>query len=164
MSPRDTPRRLVSSILDRLLDDPARSATSTSSMGEGQDLRELMLNVGRDLEDLLNTRRRCLPCPPGYPELQRSLIEYGIPDFTGLNMSLPIEREQTRQAIERAIKSFEPRLTNVVVTMQPNLDAADRRLRLRISGVLRTEPVPERVVFDSEIEPSTAAVEVTAVS
>jgi type VI secretion system protein ImpF len=154
---------LVSSLLDRLIDDPARIETA-SSTAEGEDLRGLMLNVGRDLEDLLNTRRRCLPCPPGFPELQRSLVEYGIPDFTGLNMSLPIEREQTRQAIERAIKYFEPRLTNVVVTMQPNADASDRRLRLRISGMLRTEPVPERVVFDSEIEPSTAAVEVTAVS
>jgi type VI secretion system protein ImpF len=154
---------LVSSLLDRLIDDPVRIETA-SSTADGEDLRELMLNVGRDLEDLLNTRRRCLPCPPGFTELQRSLVEYGIPDFTGLNMSLPVEREQTRQTIERAIRYFEPRLTNVVVTMQPNVDASDRRLRLRISAMLRTEPVPERVVFDSEIEPSTAAVEVTAVS
>ena len=44
------------------------------------------------------------------------------------------------------------------------MDRSDRTLRLRITGVLRTEPVPERVVFDSELEPSTAAIEVKAVS
>ena len=50
-----------------------------------------------------------------------------------------------------------------MVTVQPNVNKFDRTLRLRITGVLRTEPVPERVVFDSELEPSTAAIEIKAV-
>ena len=78
-------------------------------------------------------------------------------------MSVPAEREQTRLEIERAIRRFEPRLKNVVVTVQSNVDKLDRRLRLRITAVLRTDPVAERVVFDSELEPSTAAVEIKAV-
>jgi type VI secretion system protein ImpF len=91
-------------------------------------------------------------------------VEYGIPDFTGLNLSLPSEREQTREAIERAIREFEPRLKNVVVTVLANLDRADRRLRLRITGVLETRPSPARVEFDSEVDPATAAIDVHSVS
>ena len=162
MSHSDTARRLVRSVVDRLLDDtPVHAGAPASS--EAEELRQLTLDVGRDLENLLNTRRRFKPCPPHFHELASSLIEYGIPDFTGLNMSVPSEREQARLAIERAIRRFEPRLKNVAVTVQPNVDRADRRLRLRITGVLRTEPVPEFVVFDSELQPTTAAFEVSAV-
>jgi type VI secretion system protein ImpF len=91
------------------------------------------------------------------------LVEYGIPDFTGLNMSVPAERERVRLEIERVIRRYEPRLKSVAVTVQPNVNKFDRTLRLRITGVLRTEPVPERVVFDSELEPA-AGIEIKAVS
>ena len=162
MRSSDNNRRLVSSVINRLLDGASQGGQAVLRSG-GQDLRQLKLDVGRDLEDLLNTRRRCKPWPPAFRELNRSLVDYGIPDFTGLNMSVPAEREATRLEIERVIRRFEPRLKNVVVTLQTNVDKADRRLRLRITGVLRTEPVPERVVFDSDLEPSTAAIEIKAV-
>lgn len=161
MGSSDGKQRLVSSVLDRLIEDstpPNRAA----ALSDGEDLRQLTLEVGRDLEHLLNTRRRCKACPPELQEVNKSLIDYGIPDFTALNMSAPSERERTRLAIERVIRQFEPRLKNVVVTVQPNVDRADRRLRLRITAVLRTEPVPERVVFDSELQPSTARIQVNA--
>ena len=130
---------------------------------EGQNLRQLKLNVGRDLEDLLNTRRRCIESPADCRELKDSLVEYGIPDFTGLNMSVPAERERARLEIERVIRRYEPRLKSVVVTVQANVNKFDRTLRLRISGVLRTDPIPERVVFDSELEPA-VGIEIKAVS
>src|SRR5262245_45454034 len=137
MGSSDRNQRLISSILDRLLDDSTRTDGGLPP-ADGEDLRQLTLDVGRDLENLLNTRRRCKACPTEFQELNKSLVEYGIPDFTGLNMSVPAEREQMRLAIERAIRQFEPRLKSVVVTVQANADRADRRLRLRITGVLRT--------------------------
>ena len=127
-------------------------------------MSQLKMDVGRDLENLLNTRRRCVACPAEFQDVNKSLGVYGIPDFTGLNMSVPAERERARLEIERVVRRFEPRLKQVVVTLPENVDRSDRLLRLRITAVLRTEPVPERVVFDSELEPSTAAVEVKAVS
>ena len=127
-----------------------------------QDIRQLKLSVRRDLESLLNTRRRCIESPADCRELRDSLVEYGIPDFTGLNMSMPAERERARLEIERVIRRYEPRLKNVAVTVQPNVNKFDRTLRLRITGVLRTEPEPERVVFDSELEPA-VGIEIKAV-
>ena len=152
-------RRLVGSLMDRLDGDPSRGQTRST----GQHLSELKLSVSRDLEELLNTRRRCLEFPPQCRELEGTLIDYGIPDFTGLNMSLPAKREETRLEIERVIRRFEPRLTNVAVTVQTNVDPLDRTLRLRITGTLRAKPITERLVFDSELKPSTGTIEVKAV-
>ena len=160
MRASDDKRRLASSVIDRLLNT---STELTSLRTGGQNLRQLKLNVGRDLEDLLNTRRRCIESPADCRELKDSLVEYGIPDFTGLNMSVPAERERARLEIERVIRRYEPRLKSVVVTAQANANKFDRTLRLRITGVLKTDPVPERVVFDSELEPA-VGIEVKAVS
>src|SRR3954469_5798111 len=162
MAPTDDNRRLATSVLDRLLQPVAQNG-GVQAWQAGADLSQLKAEVGRDLENLLNTRRRCVPLPPELVDVNTSLGVYGIPDFTGLNMSVLTERERARLEIERVIRRFEPRLKQVVVTLQEDADPADRRLRLRITAVLRTEPVPERVVFDSELEPSTAAVAVKAV-
>jgi type VI secretion system protein ImpF len=155
-------RRLVSSVIERLLES-ATPDQESSLRSDGQDLRRLKQDVARDLENLLNTRRRCQLCPPALRELNESIVEYGIPDFTGLNMSVPTERERTRLEFERVIRRFEPRLKNIIVSVQTHGDRLDRTLRLRITGVLRIEPVGERVEFDSQLEPSTAAIAITAV-
>jgi type VI secretion system protein ImpF len=160
---RETPQRLVSSLLDRLLGDPNRGESS-GLWDEGKDLAQLTLDVRRDLESLLNTRWRLRQLPREMREIRTSLVEYGIPDFTGLNMSLPVERERMRLAVERAIRQFEPRLHDVVVAIVSERHTSDRHMHLRITGVLRTDPVPERVEFDSELEPSTASVAVRQVS
>lgn len=160
MRASDDKRRLASSVVDRLLHG---STEVTSLRTGGQDIRQLKLSVGRDLENLLNTRRRCIESPADCRELKDSLVEYGIPDFTGLNMSRPVERERARLEIERVIRRYEPRLKNVAVTVQQNVNKFDRTLRLRITGVLRTQPVPESVVFDSELEPA-VGIEIKAVS
>jgi type VI secretion system protein ImpF len=160
MRASDDKRRLASSVVDRLL----HGSTEVMSLRTGgQDIRQLKLSVGRDLENLLNTRRRCVESPADCRELKDSLVEYGIPDFTGLNMSRPVERERARLEIERVIRRYEPRLKNVAVTVQQNVNKFDRTLRLRITGVLRTQPVPESVVFDSELEPA-VGIEIKAVS
>jgi type VI secretion system protein ImpF len=160
MRASDDKRRLASSVVDRLL----HGSTEVASLRTGaQDIRQLKLSVRRDLEDLLNTRRRCIDSPADCRELKDSLVEYGIPDFTGLNMSVPAERERARLEIERVIRRYEPRLKSVAVTVQANANKFDRTLRLRITGVLRTEPIPERVVFDSELEPA-VGIEIKAVS
>ena len=40
----------------------------------------------------------------------------------------------------------------------------DRTLRFRIDGLLRAEPAPEPVVFDSALQPATGNVEVKGAS
>jgi len=150
---------LVASVFDRLLDDdPANSRETAAS--RRQILRELKQSVSRDLENLLNTRQRCGQWPAPLEELEQSLVNYGIPDFTGVNMSVPSERERLRGIIQRVLEQFEPRFKSVRVKLLDNSEAFDRTLRFRIDGLLDVDPAPEPVVFDSQLEPTTATFEV----
>ena len=152
---------LAPSLLDRLLDDePQRRKELPRS--RGQLLRELKHSVRRDLENLLNTRWQCRNVPPELDELRVSLVNYGIPDFSGARLSTSDGREKLRTIVEQSVERFEPRLTKVRVTVLPPADELDRRLRLRIDAMLRVEPHPEPVVFDSELKRATSTFEVTS--
>jgi len=145
-------QQLVPSVLDRLLDgDP--EVSREAPMSRNQVLRELKLSVRRDLENLLNTRWRFTNWPPNLDDLDVSLVNYGIPDFTGVAMSSASSREQLRGVVEQVIRKFEPRFKSVKVKLLENADETDRSLRLRIDALLYAEPAPEPVVFDSHLEP-----------
>ena len=98
--------------------------------------------------------------PEPLAELEQSLVNYGIPDFTGVNMSISSERERLRAIIQRVIEQFEPRFQSVKVKLLENSESFDRTLRFRIDGLLKVDPAPEPVVFDSQLEPATSTFEV----
>lgn len=150
---------LQPSVLDRLIDhepDVPREAPRSRA----QTLRDMKFAVRRDLENLLNTRCRVSGWPPELEELRTSLVSYGIPDFTGMNLAPARQREAFRLMLEDAVRQFEPRFARVTVHLLENADQGDRALRFRIDAMLRVEPAPEPVAFDSALEPSTGTFEV----
>jgi type VI secretion system protein ImpF len=163
MSKAHEDQPLVASVLDRLLDDHPEQQHELPK-ARHQLLRELKQSVRRDLENLLNTRWRCVSWPPNLDELELSLVNYGIPDFTGVNMASPAERERLRRLIEQIVRKFEPRFKTVKVIMLANRDETDRTLRFRIDAMLYAEPAPEPVIFDSELEPITNSFNVASES
>lgn len=149
-----TDQPLMPSVLDRLIDeDPGVRVEAPRA--RTQVLRELKLAVRRDLENLLNTRRRAVTIPPGYTELKGSLLTYGLADFSGAGPGGGKERDAFCRSIEAVIRQHEPRFLTVAVELASGADPTDRTLRFRIDAVLRADPVPEPVVFDSTMEPST---------
>jgi type VI secretion system protein ImpF len=150
---------LVPSVLDRLLDDQP-DAREEPSRTRGQVLRELKQSVRRDLENLLNTRWRCMTWPESLEELARSLANYGVPDVTGADLGSNEKRQSFLKPLQTAIGLFEPRLKNVEITVLDNTEPLDRVLRFRIRALLQVEPAPEPVVFDSAVQPITGGVEV----
>jgi len=159
MAPIRSDQPLVPSVLDRLLDDDP-SVVREAPKSRTQVLRELKQSVRRDLENLLNSRRRSKPLPAHLTELDVSLANYGIPDVTGADLGSARKREEFRRQLERTIRSFEPRFKTVFVSILDPQGPLDRALRLRIEGLLRAEPAPEPVAFDSNVEPATGIVEV----
>lgn len=142
---------IVPSLLDRLIDDDPQ-APQEPIANRFQDVRGLRASVARDLESLLNTRREALEeLPEEFTELNRSLLVYGLPDFTTYNMLNPGDLSRLRRAIEVAIGNFEPRLQRVRVTMEPPKEN-DRAVRFRIDALLRIDPAPEGVVFDTVLQ------------
>ncbi|MFB3776379.1 MAG: type VI secretion system baseplate subunit TssE [Bryobacteraceae bacterium] len=147
------------SVLDRLIDnEPGRMAEAPAS--PAQSLRELKASLRRDIEWLLNTRRCIQEPPPGASELERSLHTYGLPDICSLSLTTGHDYQKLARAMESTLASFEPRLKTIRVTPAPASDASSRVLRFQIDGVLRVEPVPEHLTFDTELELSSGEYEV----
>ncbi|MFL5342353.1 MAG: type VI secretion system baseplate subunit TssE [Gemmataceae bacterium] len=150
---------LVPSLLDRLIDlEP--EASREPAPGRHQILRDLKLSVRRDLENLLNTRYRCLSPPDHLKELKQSLLNYGIPDLTGASLSSAKERDELCRVLQAIIARHESRFKSVRVTPLDNAEPLDRTLRFRIDALLLVDPAPEPIVFDSMLRPATGSFEV----
>src|SRR5437899_11668761 len=145
---------LLPSVLDRLLDDrPDVAAEPVAS--RAQNLRALKRSVARDLEALLNTRQEALePLPEEFTELGRSILTYGLPDFTSFNLAATDDRMRVRRCLEDAITNFEPRLRRVRVSIEPPREH-DRALRFRAIALLGTVPSPEPGMSYMVLRPTT---------
>lgn len=146
---------LVPSILDRLLDEDPKTSQEPIP-NRFQTVRQLKRSVASDLEALLNTRRSLLleEVPSDFSEINRSLLSYGLPDFTSANLTSEDDRSRIRRSLERAIAAFEPRLDRVRVTVD-HPEKHDRALRFRIDALLRVEPAREPVTFDAVLQLNT---------
>jgi type VI secretion system protein ImpF len=142
--------RINPSVLDRLIDeDPGASSDPEDS--RPASLRLLKQSVIRDLEWLLNTRRVVDGVPADLKEVNNSLAVYGLPDFTTCSTKNPDDLKRMRQAIEDAICTFELRLENVVVTVEP-VNETERAMHFRVDASLKVEPVPVPVTFDTALQ------------
>lgn len=147
-------------LLDRLLDSDPDSPRDPP-LSQSLAVEQLRLAVRRDLEALLNARRRRLPPLPGLAELQISPVGYGVPDPTAGSFTEEERRIALSREIQATITRFEPRLMNVKVQLrQEERESIDRVLRLRIEAVLRTDPVPEHISFETVVRPTTLDVAV----
>jgi type VI secretion system protein ImpF len=147
-------------LLDRLIDD-APDTQRDAVMSAAEAVAILRRSVRRDIEALLNARRRWRSWPQGYAELAQSPVGYGIIDFAAGAFNNPEERDRLRLQIEQTIRRFEPRLAQVrVILIDADNDTLEATLRLRIEGLLRVEPAPEPIVFDTLVDPATAEVQI----
>jgi len=145
------------SLLDRLDDqEPDRAHDPPPSPAE--TLAVFRRSVCRDVEALLNTRRRWRSWPDRYEELAVSPVGYGISDFAAGAFNDPAEREVLRADIEETIRQFEPRLLRVRVVLVDAGDPLEATLRLRVDAVLRAEPAPEPIAFDTLVDGVTAQI------
>ncbi len=146
----DNEVRITPSVLDRLLDyEPELSREPPAS--RAKSLRQLKQSVKRDLEWLLNTRRYAEELSPELKELNESMAVYGLPDFTAASVKSPSDQKMMRRSLENAIRVFEPRLEDLIVTLEP-LDGIERVMRFRIDARLKVEPAPEPVTFDTVLQ------------
>ncbi len=152
--------QLLPSVFDRLivenpdsLDDPLKSRDII--------LFELKQHVRRDLQNLLNTRWRCEAWPPDYEELDLSLVNYGIPDFTGVGMGGPDNQKRLLEIVKRAITVFEPRFYEFEIKTVKNKNEYDRTLRFKIEGLLHAEPSPEPVTYDTRLNVNSSDFEIS---
>ncbi|MEO8029478.1 MAG: type VI secretion system baseplate subunit TssE [Gemmatimonadota bacterium] len=136
------------SVFDRLLDDDP-TATAEAAMTRAESIERLKESVRRDLEWLLNTRRTPETAPDSLELLQRSLYHYGLPDTSSMSRDSPEVRNRLARLVEQAISAHEPRLAGVRVTLAGGEKTAIGAVRFVIEAMLRMDPSPERVSFDT---------------
>jgi type VI secretion system protein ImpF len=72
------------------------------------------------------------------------------------------DRGRLLRALEASIRNFEPRLTAVkVIPLETSADGgAKKLLRFQIEGLLKMDPAPERVSFDTVLQLTTGEYQV----
>ena len=146
--------RLQPSLLDRLTDlhpDKSKESSSQQSMSQSQFKKEVI----RDLGWLLN----CVALDvcedlEKYPEVKRSVLNYGLPDLSG-HTSSTINVRSVEKSIRAAIQQFEPRIirNSLKVKVHSNPDAMSHNsLVFEIAGAVFGQPSPFQIVLKSELD------------
>jgi type VI secretion system protein ImpF len=146
-----SPVRVQLPLLERLIDD-APDRERDPPMAAAEAMQHLRQSVRKELEALLNARRRWRSPPRELTELPASPLGYGIPDFAAGVFNNLGERDRLRLEIEATIRRFEPRFLSVRVQLLDDEQRLDASLRLRIDAVLHADPAPEQVTFDTIVD------------
>ncbi len=124
-------------------------AASVSSLTEIRDC------VKRDLNWLLNSNQYELQHElEHYPDIQRSVLNFGMPDLTGKTVS-GINLQTIERMLKQVINDFEPRLIKKTLTVKVLVDQSmldHNAVTFEIEGQLWAEPQPLHLHLRTEIE------------
>lgn len=151
------------SLLDRLVDDDPGSSLSVAK-SYGVLLADIKASIRRDLECLLNTRLYRKPLPEKFSELGVSLVNYGLPDFSVIQLGSDEGKEEFRVKVQDIIEKYEPRFRQVYVELEQAGEDYERTLYMKISAVLMIEPDPIPLLFDSRVKTIDKAVHLREVN
>ncbi|MFO0902428.1 MAG: type VI secretion system baseplate subunit TssE [Pirellulales bacterium] len=155
--------RLQPSLLDRLTDN------RPDEQQESRDqrvltVRQLRESVLRDLAWLLNCERlEGVQSLKQFPQVQTSVLNYGIPSLSGAILSR-VELPELERAIARSVKLFEPRILpqtiKIRVQAATSATGGENALSIQIEGQLWAQPLPQRLFLRTEVDLDTGHVEV----
>jgi type VI secretion system protein ImpF len=155
--------RLQPSLLDRLTDlEPDRNVESREKrVLSTAQLREC---VKRDLTSLFNSvRLGAVQDLEQYPEVARSVVNFGFPDLAGRTVS-SVDVASLERTLRQVIWDFEPRLLrkSVKVTLSRDHDQPGHNaVRFEIEADLWSDPIPLRLYLRTDIDLEDGKVRVT---
>jgi type VI secretion system protein ImpF len=151
MSRLGSRQQLMPTILDRLVDPEMVGAGAQW----GYTIAQMIDAVRRDVEELLNTRQSHQGLPDEFVETHRSILAYGLPDFSSMNVHKSKRIDEMAEMIESIIGLFEPRLRNIravpVAAADGKQSKEEARVRFNIEATLFVDPFPE-VGFSTVVE------------
>lgn len=156
MADRTLTERLQPSILDRLTDDSPEK-TSENPSDRVIDIRKLREIIQRDLAWLLNTGNLDSELDADrYPNVVRSVVNYGVPDSTG-DFANKQRAIAVRESIRRAVELFEPRLIDGTLSVVSRTEDEQRESRIVFDIVadMWAEPVPTELYLRSQFDTTT---------
>ncbi|WP_051906332.1 type VI secretion system baseplate subunit TssE [Methylomarinum vadi] len=118
-------------------------------------LRELRACVKRDLDWLLNASQYSPQQElEGYPEIARSVLNYGLPDLTGKTVS-GFDIRHLERLLKQVIIDFEPRIIKKTLVIRILADKSmfdHNAVTFEIEGELWAEPQPLHLHLRTEFE------------
>jgi type VI secretion system protein ImpF len=104
----------------------------------GADQESIQKTIHNNLQILLETRSLGITNEEKLSQAERSVLTFGLPDFANMSFSNPQAQLELCQTIKSRIKIFEPRLTNVQVSILNNDQVIERSLKIRIDAMVRS--------------------------
>ena len=125
-------------------------------------MKRLRDSVFRDLEWLMNANNaESTEDLEAFPEVRRSVYNFGLPNLAGKPMSSINVAELSAQVAE-AISFFEPRLSGVRVTPEQRISgSANFALAFQVEAELWGQPLPQHIVMRTSIDLDTGVVSVS---
>jgi len=141
-------------LLDRLIDD-SPGVTRETHYRQSLTLTHYRKSVLRDLGWLLNSPSHLLTeAIAQFPEVSKSVLNYGTPDMCGKSSSTLNSRDLENQITE-SITQFEPRImphTLVVRVVPPEKDATPNIIAFKITGLMWANMVPEEFFLETRLD------------
>jgi type VI secretion system protein ImpF len=155
--------RLQPALLDRLRDDDPASTVEPAEQRvvNRARLREAVL---RDLSWLFNATRLSVDTPrDAYPQVRRSVLNYGLPALSGLSAS-SIDAVALEADVRQAILDHEmrilPETLRVEALVSDDQLHQHNQISFRISGQLWAQPVPLEMLLHTDVDLETGRVDV----
>jgi type VI secretion system lysozyme-like protein len=145
-------------LFERLTDEGPRAPEGEARPFRVHEVEELKESVRRELSRLLNTR--CSVPSHLLGARERSVLDYGIPDFSSLSATSGDDQNRLASIVERTVAAFEPRLRGVRVRAE-SVRAEDRALVLRVEAALVVGTHAEPVSFPLLVRTKTGEAEVS---
>jgi type VI secretion system protein ImpF len=151
--------KLQPALLDRLTDDePDKKAESRAK--RVLSLNRLKSCVLRDLAWLLNCGNlEVTEDLEDLPEVQKSVLNYGVPDLAGKTVSATEVSELERE-IRDAILNFEPRILADTLTVRVSLNReamSTKTMSFVIEGQLWAQPLPLSLFLSTDLDLETGS-------
>lgn len=158
--------RLLPALLDRL-NDPAKPLAADAPQVDAQGVlnkAQLRRAVLRDLRWLFNATQGLTPDETEQaPEVARSVLNFGLPALAGQRAS-QLDVSELEQAIEQAIRRYEPRLLPASVRVRAlEVDSVletHNLIEFEIHGQLWAQPVPIEVLMRTRMDLEAGQVDV----
>jgi type VI secretion system lysozyme-like protein len=115
--------------------------------------KDLRSSIIREVARLLDTRRP-VTAEEALDEQEATVLEYGIPDVSFMRPASLDDRQLAAIVIARAIRAFEPRLTEVKVKVDRDPQRHTGMVAV-ISGIMVSGTVVEPVSFPMELHMKT---------
>lgn len=117
---------------------------------------EMLFNIERLEAEFLLTEREALDHPnpasvlADFPEVRASVVNYGVPSFSG-RIGSDFDTDALARTIREVLAVFEPRLRKDGLSVRVRV--GDKTgMRIEIDGMLLMSPVPERLRLSTSID------------